>query len=239
MPAPIRAAALLPPPPSARRVASAATFGTATVLAGAAVASRVSELPSSDVVALDITGAVGNGPDTVHAAVELATEAGVVVLVAAVLWAAWRARGSVPAALGRLLAGGIGAVAAYAASEVLKVVAAQPRPCQELVALASEACPPPGDWSLPSNHAVIAAGLATALVLAVPRWWLWLVPVAAAVLVTRVALGVHYPHDVLTGALLAVGVVTGSVLLLDGPAGRAVAAVAAHPRLGRVLRRDG
>lgn len=225
-------------PPSARRVGAASAVGVAAVLAVLAVLSRVVDLPSSRRVTLDLADAVDRSPESVHAAVEVATEVGVVVLVVAVLWAAWRARGSVPA-LGRVLAGGIGVVLAYAGSEVLKVLAAQPRPCQQVAALASDACPPAGDWSLPSNHAVIAVGLATALLLTFPRWWRWVVPVAAAVLVTRLALGVHYPHDVLDGALLAVVVVTGSVLVLDGPARRIVAAVAAHPRLGRVLRRGG
>lgn len=212
-------------------------LGVILTLAAGAVASRAVAVPSSEVVVLDLAGAVRRSSGAVHAALELVTEAGVVVLVAAVLWAAWRARGSSPAVLGRLVAAGAGAVVAYAASEVLKVVAAQPRPCQELVALAGDACPPAGDWSLPSNHAVIAVGLATALVLAVPRWWRWVVPVAAAVVATRVALGVHYPHDVLTGALLAVVVVTAAVLVLDRPARRAVVAASAHPQLGRVLRR--
>ena len=232
----MRTATELPPPPPARRAASATAVVVVASLGVIAVLSRVIDMPSSRDVTLDVAGAVGRSPDAVHAAVELATEAGVVVLVAAVLWAAWHAR-TAPAPLGRLLAGGIGVVAAYAGSEALKVVAAQPRPCQELTLLVVETCPPAGDWSLPSNHAVVAVGLATALLLAVPRWWRWVVPHAVVVVVTRVALGVHYPHDVLTGALLAIVVVTGCVLVLDAPARRAVAAVAAHPRLGRVLRR--
>lgn len=231
---PAASAHLATAPPSVARAAVATGLGIAGTLVAGAVASRAAAVPSSEVVVLDLAGAVHRSSGAVHAAVELVTEAGVLVLVAALLWAAWRARGSSPAVLGRLVAGGAGAVITYATSEVLKAVAAQPRPCQELVALAGDACPPAGDWSLPSNHAVIAVGLATALVLAVPRWWRWVVPVAAAVVVTRVALGVHYPHDVLTGALLAVVVVTAAVVVLDGPARRAVAAAAAHPRLGRV-----
>ena len=67
-------------------------------------------------------------------------------------------------------------------------------------------CPDPGDWSWPSNHSVLAAAFATACVLALSRTKWIVVPVAIVIASSRVAAGVHYVHDVLSG--LALGVVT-------------------------------
>jgi membrane-associated phospholipid phosphatase len=57
----------------------------------------------------------------------------------------------------------------------------------------------PGDWSFPSSHAAstTAAALAYSGLLR-RRWPLFSIPV---MMVSRVILGVHYPSDVLAGAL--------------------------------------
>jgi undecaprenyl-diphosphatase len=54
------------------------------------------------------------------------------------------------------------------------------------------------------------------------------VPVALLVGASRVALGVHYPHDVVDGLVLGPLVVLVAVLVLRRPAGRGVAAVLAR-----------
>jgi len=65
--------------------------------------------------------------------------------------------------------------------------------------------------SYPSGHAAAAFGAATAVGYAYRRWfWLFLSP-AAAVAVSRIYVGVHFPIDVTVGA--AVGVVNAWVLL--------------------------
>ena len=65
----------------------------------------------------------------------------------------------------------------------------------------------PTDYSFPSGHASIAFATATSLSLAIPKWYV-IVPsytYAAAVGYSRLYLGVHYPSDVLGGAILGSG----------------------------------
>ena len=61
-------------------------------------------------------------------------------------------------------------------------------------------------YSFPSGHATVAFACATVLVLAVPRLRLPLYALAALIAFSRVYVGVHYPFDVLAGALLGVAI---------------------------------
>ena len=103
---------------------------------------------------------------------------------------------------------------AYLSSELVKLVVTEPRPCRALGIETVLECPEVGDWSWPSNHSVIAASFATACVLAAPRL-IWLVaPLAAVLAFSRVTVGVHYVHDVLSGMALGVLVVALVVVVL-------------------------
>jgi undecaprenyl-diphosphatase len=100
----------------------------------------------------------------------------------------------------RALLAGAGVVVAYAVSEVIKLVVQEDRPCRTAASLAK--CPPPGDWSFPSNHSVIAGASAMAI-WALHRALGWVAAVCAvAAAASRVIVGVHYVHDVVAGLLL-------------------------------------
>ncbi|MGR6316623.1 phosphatase PAP2 family protein [Micromonospora soli] len=110
------------------------------------------------------------------------------------------------------LAAPVAVMLAYGASEGLKDLVAEDRPCRspaDLVIVAGH-CPAVGDWSFPSNHATIAGALAATALLLHRRIGLVAAPLALLAAFSRTFVGVHYPHDVAAGLLL--GVVVGTLL---------------------------
>jgi undecaprenyl-diphosphatase len=73
----------------------------------------------------------------------------------------------------------------------------------------------PHDASFPSGHAATSFAAATMLSFAFPRFAPFLYVLAAAVAFSRVYVGVHYPLDVLGGALLGALLAVGLRLLVS------------------------
>ena len=136
-------------------------------------------------------------------------------------------------ALARSLVGVVLATAAVVF--VLKLVVRRPRPCASLQCVTA-LCRAPTDFSFPSGHAAgsfaVATFLATWLVLRhrAPLPAAGLVALAAAIGVSRVYLGVHFPGDVLAGAVIggAVGA-AGAVRFARSPLSSLVAGPPACP----------
>nr|BFE84597.1 hypothetical protein GCM10020093_071980 [Planobispora longispora] len=97
-------------------------------------------------------------PAWLHAFAETGTDAGLLVFAALYFLAWWRARRLRPRDMALVLLGPVAVTLTYLFSEVVKVVVREDRPCRGLVTIAT--CPEAGDWSFPSNHAVIAAAAA-------------------------------------------------------------------------------
>ena len=73
-----------------------------------------------------------------------------------------------------------------------------------VVGLGKQWLPHAASPGFPSNHASVVFGFATAVALTAGRWYWASLALAAAVLVawSRVYLGLHFPSDVLAGALV-------------------------------------
>ncbi|GHE56922.1 bifunctional phosphatase PAP2/diacylglycerol kinase family protein [Streptomyces capitiformicae] len=81
----------------------------------------------------------------------------------------------------------------------------RPRPALDNVPLMRQLKRQPITTSFPSGHSASAAAFATGVALESRGWGAAVAPVAAAVALSRVYTGVHFPSDVLVGAALGVG----------------------------------
>ncbi|MEC4015396.1 phosphatase PAP2 family protein [Streptomyces sp. H27-D2] len=145
------------------------------------------------------------------------------------LMAWWRARREDAPRAAQALAAPLVVIAAFTADSAIKSLVREQRPCQTLHTLTLEACPALGDWSLPSNHAAVAAAAAVALLLTDRRLGGVAVPAAVLMAASRVWVGAHYPHDVLLGLL--VGAVVALPLMV---AARRAAALVDRLRASRL-----
>lgn len=95
-----------------------------------------------------------------------------------------------------LLVTGISAVIArFGITELIRFFYHHPRP--SVYQLLAE-----NSWSFPSGHAMFFFALATAIYLYNKRWGFWFYIAAVLIGVARVMAGVHYPSDIVGGAIL-------------------------------------
>ncbi|HET7700975.1 MAG TPA: phosphatase PAP2 family protein [Candidatus Limnocylindria bacterium] len=95
----------------------------------------------------------------------------------------------------------------WVVTELLKLVVRRPRPFTEIVDAPATLIDHPLTFSFPSGDATFAVGAAFGVAAVAPRWRWPAFLFAVAVMFERVAVGVHYPSDVLAGAL--VGIASG------------------------------
>ncbi|MFF5477439.1 phosphatase PAP2 family protein [Streptomyces sp. NPDC012935] len=177
----------------------------------------------------DITDFARDTPTWVQHTAEIWTEAGLLLFAALFVTAWWRARQGTTRAFAIAVLAPLATAVGYVCSELLKSVVTQERPCRAVpdATTSLAVCPPPGDWSFPSNHAAIA-GAAAVTVALTRQALLWLTaPMALLMAFSRVFVGVHYPHDVAAGLVLGAVVAVAAVRLGTGPAIRLAEAMRA------------
>lgn len=102
-----------------------------------------------------------------------------------------------------LLGAGFGAaLVARGAVEVIRLFVERSRPfvnSETVVALLSET-----SYSFPSGHAAFFFALSTVVFLYNRRWGWWFFAASTIIGIARIAAGVHYPTDILGGAVLGI-----------------------------------
>lgn len=153
-----------------------------------------------------VTGLAQRSPAWLDSAVTLFSTYGLVLFAVLLLAAWWRARAAAPPRTATALAAPLVVVVALLADNAFKSLVREVRPCRTLHTVTLEACPAPGDWSFPSNHAAIGAAAAVAVLLTDRRLAALAVPAAIVMACSRVWVGAHYPHDAATGLVVGAAV---------------------------------
>ncbi|MEU0781622.1 phosphatase PAP2 family protein [Streptomyces sp. NPDC006173] len=150
----------------------------------------------------DVVDLARESPSWLDSAVSAWSTYGLLLFAVLMVAGWWGARRVNPTAAVRALAVPLVVVLAFGIDMVVKSLVREDRPCRGLKVSTLEACPAPGDWSFPSNHAAIAAAAAVALLFVGRRLGALAVVGACAMAVARVWVGVHYPHDAMAGLLV-------------------------------------
>lgn len=139
------------------------------------------------------------------------------MLLAAWYWlltAAWLYRSAVNAGMNKSLWMILGlAVGVLVGNVCLKNLIARPRPCwldDSVMMLISS----PADYSFPSGHTLSSVIGATVLTKTDRRFGWAAIPLAAVIAFSRLYLFVHFPSDILAGAIL--GVIIGEAVYRIG-----------------------
>ncbi|RMX02650.1 phosphatase PAP2 family protein [Corticibacter populi] len=93
----------------------------------------------------------------------------------------------------------------------LKKTTSRPRPCARNGRIVARVAPL-DEFSFPSGHTLHAVAFTIVATAYFPWLALLLVPFTLLVALSRVVLGLHYPSDVLAGALLGTALATGVLL---------------------------
>ncbi|MFK0044600.1 phosphatase PAP2 family protein [Streptomyces sp. NPDC090741] len=150
----------------------------------------------------DVIGLTHRAPGWLDTVISAWSTYGLALFALLMLAGWWRARRAGTPEAVTALAVPLITLLAFGIDALVKLAVREDRPCRTLRVVTLEACPAPGDWSFPSNHAALAAAAAVALLFVSRR--LGAVALIAAVLMaaSRVWVGAHYPHDALAGFLV-------------------------------------
>lgn len=113
-------------------------------------------------------------------------------------------------AAAHMLAVGVVSLVIY---KLLKRLTGRRRPCDQFDDIGRHA-PMLDMYSFPSGHTMHAVGFTAILLAHFPQVGLVITPFVFLVASSRVILGLHYPSDVIVGAVIGGGVAWGSLLLL-------------------------
>lgn len=98
-------------------------------------------------------------------------------------------------------------------TELIRTIYNRPRPFTALLLPPEHQLFTDPAWSFPSGHATFFFALATVVYLYHKRWGTWFFAAAVIVTVSRVIAGVHYPSDILGGAIIGIGIAYGTYAL--------------------------
>ncbi|MGH3413826.1 MAG: phosphatase PAP2 family protein [Marmoricola sp.] len=165
---------------------------------------------------------------------------GGLVVLAVILVASWwlgRGRRDAPTAVATTVLTGVACIVALLLNQqLISPAIARPRPCLALhhveVLLTCNR-----DYSMPSDHCVIAGAFVAGLWLLNRRTGMWAAALALLLAFGRVYVGVHYPSDAIVGLLVGAAVALVIVLALRQPVARLCIRLADTPLRPLVLAR--
>ena len=103
-----------------------------------------------------------------------------------------------------LLVVGISAIVArFGVTELIRLFIHRPRP---FLTMPVHQLLTDSAWSFPSGHATFFFAIATAVYLYNKKWGFWFFGAAILITVSRVIAGIHYPLDIIAGALIGAAV---------------------------------
>jgi len=127
------------------------------------------------------------------------------IVILAILWLLLLTKGGRPGRIAALLLIPTIALSDQLSSSFLKFLIDRPRPCHELANVHLLVGCGSG-YSFPSSHAVNNFAAAMVLSYFLPRWTWAFFCYASIIAFSRIYVGVHYPSDVLAGAIIGLAV---------------------------------